>query len=328
MSTTATATTTSATSFELSRRSKQISYAYSVIDLSFIESVQTVRTNPINLPACSSSPTSSSPTYTNPIRNFSTSSNSSSSSFSIQDIHELNKRRKRLFELKLNDNTCIQFEATNAQAMFEWVHRLRKIIKYGHQCRLNGIIMSQAISNLWYCHIHKSILQSSILYVRKGSQKTYRRYLCVLSKGQGLMLYRYNKQHTMMTKKRMIRLNNKTTYAFGLNHALDLKSADGPTYMMTVDGERTRDQVHQCAFVIWQRSSFASDYSNYHYYITQIKEHVSLLKLGHRLGRKGDSFIFLASTVEEKDAWLWALHHEIDSSFSTSSSSPSSSTYH
>lgn len=150
--------------------------------------------------------------------------------------------------------------------------------------------------------------QSSILYVRKNSQKTYRRYLCVLSKGQGLILYRYNKTYTMMTKKRIIRLNNKSTYSFGLNHAMDLKSDDGPTSMMTSDGERTRDQVHQCAFVIWQRSSFSNNH-----YIMQIKEHISLMKLGHRLGRKGTSFIFLASTVEEKEAWLWALQHELGS---------------
>lgn len=111
-----------------------------------------------------------------------------------------------------------------------------------------------------------------------------------------------------MTKKRIIRLNNKSTYSFGLNHAMDLKSDDGPTSMMTSDGERTRDQVHQCAFVIWQRSSFSNNH-----YIMQIKEHISLMKLGHRLGRKGTSFIFLASTVEEKEAWLWALQHELGS---------------
>lgn len=151
---------------DLSRRAKQINHSFAVIDLSFIDCVQAVRTNPINIPtaAVAAASAGSSPTSTSPVRAF---SESSASTFSIEAINELNKRRKRLFELKLNDKTCIQFEAPNAQAMFEWIHRLRKIIKYGQHCRENGIIMSQAISNLWYCHIHKSILVSFHFFLKK-----------------------------------------------------------------------------------------------------------------------------------------------------------------
>jgi hypothetical protein len=155
--------------------------------------------------------------------------------------------------------------------------------------------------------------QSGVLYVRKNTQKTYRRYLCVLSRGNGLLLYRYNR-HGIMTRRRIIKLvrpkggsGNKSTYVYALDQAAELKSDDAPTTMMTTDGVRTRGEVHQCAFVVWQRYSFSKNH-----WIMQIKEHISLLKLGHRLGRKGHSFVFLASTVEEKEAWIWALQQELE----------------
>jgi hypothetical protein len=54
--------------------------------------------------------------------------------------------------------THIQFEATSTQAMFEWIQRLRRCIQYGYECRSKGIVLSQAISSLWYQNIHKIIL--------------------------------------------------------------------------------------------------------------------------------------------------------------------------
>lgn len=136
-----------------------------------------------------------------------------------------------------------------------------------------------------------------------------------MSRGHGLLLYRYNR-HGMMTKRRMIKLqqqkgigpnNNKATYVYAMDHAMDLKSNDAPTTIMTADGVRTREEIHQCAFVVWQRYSLSKNH-----WVAQIKEHASLLKLGHRLGRKGYSFIFLASSVEEKEAWVWALQQELE----------------
>lgn len=38
----------------------------------------------------------------------------------------------------------------------------------------------------------------------------------------------------------------------------------------------------------------------------------SALKIGHRTGRKGTLWTFLARGRQEKETWLWALHQEID----------------
>ncbi|KAI8099717.1 uncharacterized protein BX664DRAFT_382217 [Halteromyces radiatus] len=315
---------------DMLRRAGQVGYAYAVIDLSLVDRVQPVRiknnnnnNNNNNKEPGSSATTPPSRTGTSTPsspsslqhRTFSALSSSSSSNQLLKT--ELCKRQKRLFELVMNDNsTRLQFEATSAQAMFEWVRRLRRGITYGKECQSKGIVLSQAISSLWYRHIHKTILQSGVLYVRKNTQNTFRRYLCVLSRGRGLLLYRYNR-HGIMTKRRTIRLqrqqnNNsstRATYVYGVDHPSDLKSNDGPTAMMTLDGERSRNEgIYQSAFVVWQRYSLSKNH-----WIMQIKEHISLLKLGHRLGRKGHSFVFLASNMEEKEAWLWALQQELSS---------------
>ncbi|KAI8331368.1 hypothetical protein BC941DRAFT_505853 [Chlamydoabsidia padenii] len=299
------------------RRAGQVGYAYAVIDLSLVGRVQPVRMNKNNNNQSQPPSTAISRTATSilasPLSNeqqpFSTLiSPSSTSSQLLQD--EINKRQKRLFELVMNDGTRIQFEATSTQAMFEWVQRLRRCIHYGNECRSKGIVLSQAISSLWYQNTHKIILQSGILYVRKNTQKTYRRYLCVLSRNQGLLLYRYN-QHGIMTRRRTIKISptkdGKPTYVYALDQAAELRSNDAPTTMMTSDGIRTRDEIYQCAFVVWQRYSFSKNL-----WIMQIKEHLTFLKMGHRLGRKGHSFLFLASTVEEKEAWIWALQQELE----------------
>ncbi|ORZ21669.1 hypothetical protein BCR42DRAFT_408042 [Absidia repens] len=308
---------------DMVRRAGQVGYAYAVIDLSYVSRVQPVRVRNKNKNDDSESPsrnisrtTTATPTspFTFQPRSLSALSSSSSSAQLLKN--ELSKRQKRLFEIIMDDpdDTRIQFEATSAQAMFEWVQRLRRCVKYGNECRSKGIVLSQAITSLWYRNIHKIILQSGILYVRKNSQKTYRRYLCVLSRGHGLLLYRHNR-HGMMTKRRTIKLQqqkgtnntNKSTYVYAMDHAMDLKVNDAPTNVMTADGVRTRNEIHQCAFVVWQRYSLSKNH-----WVAQIKEHASLLKLGHRLGRKGYSFIFLASSIEEKEAWVWALQRELE----------------
>ncbi|CAO3590164.1 unnamed protein product [Absidia cylindrospora] len=308
---------------DMVRRAGQIGYAYAVIDLSYVNRVQPVRIRNKNKNGDSEPPsrnvsrtTTATPTspFTFQPRSLSALSSTSSSAQLLKN--ELSKRQKRLFEFIMDDpeGTHIQFEATSAQAMFEWVQRLRRGVKYGNECRSKGIVLSQAITSLWYRNIHKIILQSGILYVRKNSQKTYRRYLCVLSRGHGLLLYRYNR-HGIMTKRRTIKLQqqksanntNKSTYVYAMDHAMDLKVNDAPTTVMTADGVRTRNEIHQCAFVVWQRYSLSKNH-----WVAQIKEHASLLKLGHRLGRKGYSFIFLASSIEEKEAWVWALQRELE----------------
>lgn len=150
------------------RRAGQVGYAYAVIDLSLVSRVQPVRINKNNdssQPPSTTVSRAATTTPSSPISSerqpFSTLISASSTSSSSQLLkNEINNRQKRLFELIMVDDagTRIQFEATSTQAMFEWVQRLRRCIQHGYECRSKGIVLSQAISSLWYQNIHKIIL--------------------------------------------------------------------------------------------------------------------------------------------------------------------------
>lgn len=67
----------------------------------------------------------------------------------------------------------------------------------------------------------------------------------------------------------------------------------------TVTGGNT---TSECVFVIWQLSK--------RHIIPNIREYLSLFKLGHHLGNRGSSWVFKARSRQERDEWVWALHKE------------------
>ncbi|KAI8071312.1 hypothetical protein BC940DRAFT_294133 [Gongronella butleri] len=309
---------------ELMRRGEHIAHAFAVIDLTLVSHVAPVRTTTTasaslaNDPSTASTPTSpSQQDQQHPSRLTSP----EGSAANLLDEHA--KRRKRLFQLVYAGNAAdtIQFEASSAQAMFEWLRRLRKAIAYAHAARDYGIVQTQAKASLWYRRMDHPILQSGLLFARLDGQKTYRRYLCVLVRGHGLFLHRYCGGGAMMQRYRYISLNNdKATYAFGADRPSDVqaprhqqtRSAQQPhepelAHVFTLAGAVTRPQLHECAFILWQRYSFSRNHV-----VMLVREHLSHLKLGHRLGRKGATFSFLADSQNDKEAWLWAIQHEMD----------------
>lgn len=61
-------------------------------------------------------------------------------------------------------------------------------------------------------------------------------------------------------------------------------------------------KTSECVFVIWQIAK--------RHFVPNIREYISLLKLGHRLGNRGSCWVFKARSRQERDEWVWALHQE------------------
>ncbi|ORX42939.1 hypothetical protein DM01DRAFT_1340928 [Hesseltinella vesiculosa] len=287
---------------ELMRLASQTHGAATVVDLTLVRHVQPVKTKSQQQQQRSGSP-SASPGGSGSLHPQVSSPLGSSSNL----MDDWAKRRKRLFEICYATGSSIQLEATSAQAMFEWIRRLRKAMEYARACQQQGVVAVQASASLWYRRMEQPILQSGTLYVRLDRQKTYQRYLCVLSRGHGLNLYRYQSGGPMVKSVHVSLNNDRATYVYGVSRGEDVQQEPGPTHLFTAEGVVERQRVEDCAFVLWQRYSFSK-----HHVAVLIKEHISHLKLGHRLGRKGASFTFLAASQQEKEAWLWSIQHEME----------------
>ncbi|ORY99287.1 hypothetical protein BCR43DRAFT_523261 [Syncephalastrum racemosum] len=210
----------------------------------------------------------------------------------VQSAKEM-KDRKTFFEIKTKDGSRILLEAPTVQAMFEWIMRLRKMMQ--------GTTLVTGLKE------RLTILQSGIVYVRKGY--TFEQRFCVLLRGHGLMLFDSRKKR---------RPSSWTgSYVHYLTVPLDEKtyvySDDQPgssTHLpprLFSDGT-TNERNAECSFAVWR--------ADQRHVLVSLREKLSVLKLGHRLGSKGTIWVFMARTRAEKEAWVWAAHHEIDRSLS------------
>lgn len=62
------------------------------------------------------------------------------------------------------------------------------------------------------------------------------------------------------------------------------------------------NKTSECVFVIWQIAK--------RHIVPNLREYMSLFKMGHRLGNRGSCWVFKARNRQERDEWVWALHKE------------------
>lgn len=62
------------------------------------------------------------------------------------------------------------------------------------------------------------------------------------------------------------------------------------------------NKTSECIFVIWQLAK--------KHFVPNVREYLSIFKLGHRLGNRGTCWVFKARSRQERDQWLETLNVE------------------
>ncbi|GAA5816878.1 hypothetical protein MFLAVUS_010412 [Mucor flavus] len=232
------------------------------------------------------------------------------------------------FEVYFKNDHVLFYEASNTQTMLEWLALIN------HQLKLdplqlishhNGFDTNQSRPE----HV-KDILQSGLLYVKRDFTESFQAQYCLLTKNRqndgGLLMFNTVKsknqwwchlnlkddntqQREMVSmydkQRQLIHLKDSFVYS-GDECILDkllfqAKSKEPARYY--ADGAVTGgEKTSECVFVIWQIAK--------RHFVPNFREYLSLLKIGHRLGNRGSSWVFKARSKQERDEWVWALHKE------------------
>ncbi|CEP17660.1 hypothetical protein [Parasitella parasitica] len=232
------------------------------------------------------------------------------------------------FAIHIN-NEILYYEAPNTQSMLQWVSLVNNAIKMDYLW-IN--------SSLAYRHHrkydgNKSILQSGFLYVKQNFKKTFQPQYCILSKSEnydGLIMFdtlQGNPQHhstlfncmrpsrnsermqqrkeMILYQKKRVLLHLKDAYVYSGDECISDKyerEKVEPSRFYK-DGTITGgNKTSDCIFVIWQLATRR--------FVPNVREYMSLFKLGHRLGNRGSCWVFKARSKQERDAWLETLHVE------------------
>jgi hypothetical protein len=171
------------------------------------------------------------------------------------------------------------------------------------------------------------------LYVKQDFKEHFTQQYCILTKDDqnngGLMMFdtiKYKKQwwrqfdcsssanlqrreHLPIFEKRRQLSNLHTSYVYSGDECIadklivDTNSSKKEPLRLYNDGVVTGgSKTSDCIFVIWQIAK--------RHIVPNIREYISLFKLGHRLGNRGSCWVFKARSKKERDEWVWALHKE------------------
>ncbi|KAI8641170.1 hypothetical protein BD408DRAFT_444503 [Parasitella parasitica] len=231
------------------------------------------------------------------------------------------------FEIHMGNN-ILYYEAPNTQIMLQWITLINNAIKVDY------LWMNSSLS---YRHHrgydgNRRILQSGFLYVKQNFKKTFQTQYCILSKSEnydGLIMFdtlqknphhntlfncirqpknseqmQQRKEMVLYQKKRVL-LHLKDAYVYSGDECIldkyDYEKVEPPRFYK--DGTITGgNKTSDCIFVIWQLAKRR--------FVPNVREYLSLFKLGHRLGNRGTCWVFKARSKQERDAWLETLHVE------------------
>ncbi|GAN07400.1 hypothetical protein MAM1_0159d06897 [Mucor ambiguus] len=233
------------------------------------------------------------------------------------------------FEIHI-DGTILYYEAPSTQIMLQWVTLISNMIKVEH------LLVSSSLS---YRHHrgydgNKSILQSGFLYVKQDFRRSFQPQYCVLTKSEnydGLIMFdtfhknpdnnhnlfncmsnpsddgehiQQRKELLLYQKKRVL-LYLKDAYVYSGDECILDKYEQEKVEPLRFykDGIVTGgSKTSECIFVIWQIAKRR--------FVPNVREYMSIFKLGHRLGNRGRCWVFKARSKQERDEWVEALSVE------------------
>ncbi|CAO0800519.1 unnamed protein product [Mucor circinelloides] len=232
------------------------------------------------------------------------------------------------FEIHI-DNTILYYEAPSTQIMLQWVTLISNMVKTEH------LLVNSSLS---YRHHrgydgNKSILQSGFLYVKQDFKSSFQPQFCVLTKSEnydGLIMFdtlhkdpenhnilfncmsrpsdgehRQQRKELLLYQKKRVLLHLKDAYVYSGDECILDKYAQEKVEPLRFykDGIITGgNRTSECIFVIWQIAKKR--------FVPNVREYMSIFKLGHRLGNRGRSWVFKARSKQERDEWLEMLNVE------------------
>ncbi|KAG1046515.1 hypothetical protein G6F43_011002 [Rhizopus delemar] len=217
------------------------------------------------------------------------------SALDLSQVESVDRSEDRMIEIRLKNKHTLSFKVPDTQCQIEWISLIRKrLLQLQHHP--NDLEPSD------------HVILSSVLYVKQDYSRHYLAQYCVLvknAKESCLLLFDTRSKDGGLYQKRKALLELQTAYIYtGCECVLDqlvrLEKVPACYYPegITTGDDRTSD----CVFVIWQLAQ--------RHFVSDLRESLSLLKLGHRLGQKGTCWIFKTKNREERDRWLSALHKE------------------
>ncbi|KAG0179889.1 hypothetical protein DFQ28_001662 [Apophysomyces sp. BC1034] len=227
----------------------------------------------------------------------------------VDDVRLMKSDQTKCFELHISGQV-MRYEASSPQEMFEWVMRLRKLVRYGKACRSAGARM-MAEASLWHRSAgQRSVLQYGLLYVKHRYHGTFQQRFCVLVHSKILMFNPFKRRAwteqatrcTAYPHVQMLELSGG--YVYSGEECLKDQEMDPNLPPRFFADTTSSDNNTDCVFMLWQSKQYHA--------VAKLREHLQVLKLGHRLGRKGSMWVFLARNNEEREAWVWALHRDMD----------------
>ncbi|KAG1281558.1 hypothetical protein G6F57_000059 [Rhizopus arrhizus] len=217
------------------------------------------------------------------------------SALDLSQVESVDRSEDRMIEIRLKNKQTLSFKVPDTQCQIEWISLIRKRLLQIHH-NLNDLEPSD------------HIILSSVLYVKKNYSRHYLAQYCVLvknAKESCLLLFDTRSKDGGIYQKRKALLDLQTAYIYtGYECVLDqlVRLENSPACYYPEGITTGNDRTSDCVFVIWQLAK--------RHFVSDLRESLSLLKLGHRLGQKGTCWIFKTKNRAERDRWLSALHKE------------------
>ncbi|KAG0832683.1 hypothetical protein G6F19_006091 [Rhizopus arrhizus] len=217
------------------------------------------------------------------------------SALDLSQVESVDRSEDRMIEIRLKNKQTLSFKVPDTQCQIEWISLIRKRLLQIHH-NLNDLEPSD------------HIILSSVLYVKKNYSRHYLAQYCVLvknAKESCLLLFDTRSKDGGIYQKKKALLDLQTAYIYtGYECVLDqlVRLENSPACYYPEGITTGNDRTSDCVFVIWQLAK--------RHFVSDLRESLSLLKLGHRLGQKGTCWIFKTKNRAERDRWLSALHKE------------------
>ncbi|KAI9490165.1 hypothetical protein BDB00DRAFT_566645 [Zychaea mexicana] len=227
-------------------------------------------------------------------------------------VRRVSTEQRTTFEVSLGNTnkTQLHFEASTMHTMFEWIQRIQRIVQCQQQLRQQQQQQQQPTATTTTLPPQlqeRSVLHSGMLYVRQDYLSTFKQLYCILTREKRLVLYNTCRQRVWNEHFVTLSLDQQV-YVYSAEDDVGSQDSRGKTKQpprMFEDGRTVESSsTETCSFVIWQTAQ--------RHLLVTLRERLSTLKFGHRLGRKGTVWVCLARSQDEKEAWVCAMHQAID----------------
>ncbi|KAI7868168.1 Pleckstrin homology domain-containing protein [Spinellus fusiger] len=157
----------------------------------------------------------------------------------------------------------------------------------------------------------RDIVKTGLLYFQPPSRGTFTQKQCIFTRSGTLLFYdlfhrtSFRSQPTLTatyTKKDALDIGDCYVYTGPLSLAVTVPLHQPPRLFS--HGLVTDDADVDCVFTLWKPQSR-------HTYSPQQKR-ILMHQHSSRLTTKGEAWLFLAQSRQEKEAWVWALHQVME----------------